>query len=127
MSSFVKVASRAELPPGGKKLVEVDGRAIAVFHCDGVFYAIDDICTHDGGPLAEGELFGGEKPWLWAVYVMRNNAWQVRIYPGHTRSIELTKDESGAAATAVAVSQIDRCGNESARKVQSVATTPGSR
>jgi 3-phenylpropionate/trans-cinnamate dioxygenase ferredoxin component len=60
MSSFVKVASRAELPPGGKKLVEVDGRAIAVFHCDGGFYAIDDICTHDGGPLAEGELFGCE-------------------------------------------------------------------
>ena len=60
MSAFVKVASRAELPPGSKKLVEVDGRAIAVFHCEGAFYAIDDVCTHDGGPLAEGELFGGE-------------------------------------------------------------------
>jgi 3-phenylpropionate/trans-cinnamate dioxygenase ferredoxin subunit len=60
MSSFVKVASRAELPPGSKKLVEVDGRAIAVFHCEGAFYAIDDVCTHDGGPLAEGELFGCE-------------------------------------------------------------------
>ena len=60
MSAFVKVASRAELPPGSKKLVEVDGRAIAVFHCEGAFYAIDDVCTHDGGPLAEGELFGCE-------------------------------------------------------------------
>jgi 3-phenylpropionate/trans-cinnamate dioxygenase ferredoxin subunit len=60
MSSFVKVATRAELPAGSKKLVEVDGRAIAVFHIDGAFYAIDDVCTHDGGPLAEGELMGCE-------------------------------------------------------------------
>ena len=60
MSSFVKVATRAELPAGGKKLVEVDGRAIAVFNVDGAFHAIDDVCTHDGGPLAEGELIGCE-------------------------------------------------------------------
>jgi 3-phenylpropionate/trans-cinnamate dioxygenase ferredoxin subunit len=60
MSSFVKVASRAELPPGSKKVVEVDGRALAVIHCEGGFYAIDDVCTHDGGPLAEGPLFGCE-------------------------------------------------------------------
>ena len=60
MSSFVKVATRAELPPGGKKLVEIDGRAIAVFNVDGGFYAIDDVCTHDGGPLADGELIGCE-------------------------------------------------------------------
>src|SRR5271156_3754062 len=60
MSSFVKVATREELPLGGKKLVEVDGRAIAVFNVDGAFHAIDDVCTHDGGPLAEGELIGCE-------------------------------------------------------------------
>jgi 3-phenylpropionate/trans-cinnamate dioxygenase ferredoxin component len=60
MASFVKVATRAELPPGGKKLADVDGRAIAVFHCDDGYYAIDDVCTHDGGPLAEGELMGCE-------------------------------------------------------------------
>jgi 3-phenylpropionate/trans-cinnamate dioxygenase ferredoxin component len=60
MSSFVKVTTRAELPPGGKKLVEIDGRAIAVFNIDGAFHAIDDVCTHDGGPLAEGELIGCE-------------------------------------------------------------------
>jgi 3-phenylpropionate/trans-cinnamate dioxygenase ferredoxin subunit len=60
MPSFVKVATRAELPPGSKKLAEVDGRPIAVFNVDGSFYAIDDVCTHDGGPLAEGELSGCE-------------------------------------------------------------------
>jgi 3-phenylpropionate/trans-cinnamate dioxygenase ferredoxin subunit len=60
MSSTVKVATLAELPAGGKKLVEIDGRAIAVFNVDGKYYAIDDVCTHDGGPLAEGELIGSE-------------------------------------------------------------------
>jgi 3-phenylpropionate/trans-cinnamate dioxygenase ferredoxin component len=60
MPSFVKVTSRRELPPGGKKLAEVDGRPIALFNVDGKFYAIDDVCTHDGGPLAEGQLLGCE-------------------------------------------------------------------
>jgi 3-phenylpropionate/trans-cinnamate dioxygenase ferredoxin component len=60
MSAFIKIASRSELPPGGKKLVELDGQAIAVFNIDDVFYAIDDVCTHDGGPLADGKLIGCE-------------------------------------------------------------------
>jgi 3-phenylpropionate/trans-cinnamate dioxygenase ferredoxin subunit len=60
MDQFVKVATRAELPPGAKTLAEVDGRAIALFNLDGCVYAIDDVCTHDGGPLADGELEGAE-------------------------------------------------------------------
>jgi 3-phenylpropionate/trans-cinnamate dioxygenase ferredoxin subunit len=60
MAEFVKVATRSELPPGGKVLAEVDGHPIAVFNVDGQIYAIDDVCTHDGGPLAEGELDGVE-------------------------------------------------------------------
>jgi 3-phenylpropionate/trans-cinnamate dioxygenase ferredoxin component len=60
MAAFVKVARRSEISPGGKKLVEVDGRPIAVFNVDGSFHAIDDVCTHDGGPLAEGDLQGAE-------------------------------------------------------------------
>jgi 3-phenylpropionate/trans-cinnamate dioxygenase ferredoxin subunit len=58
MTQALKVANRSELPLGGKILLEVDGRAIALFNVEGVFYAIDDVCTHDGGPLAEGELHG---------------------------------------------------------------------
>jgi 3-phenylpropionate/trans-cinnamate dioxygenase ferredoxin subunit len=60
MADFVKVSTRAELPPGERKLVDSDGRPIAVFNVEGVYYAIDDVCTHDGGPLAEGELLGAE-------------------------------------------------------------------
>ncbi len=60
MAEFVKVAGASELPPGGKKLLDLDGRAVALFNVGGTFYAIDDVCTHDGGPLAEGELHGCE-------------------------------------------------------------------
>ncbi len=60
MADFVKVAQVSELPPGGKRLVDINGRAVALFNVDGQLYAIDDVCTHDGGPLAEGELHGCE-------------------------------------------------------------------
>jgi 3-phenylpropionate/trans-cinnamate dioxygenase ferredoxin subunit len=60
MAEFVRVGRVDELPPGGKLLADLDGRAIAVFNVDGEFYAIDDVCTHDGGPLAEGDLEGCE-------------------------------------------------------------------
>jgi 3-phenylpropionate/trans-cinnamate dioxygenase ferredoxin subunit len=58
MTQALKAARCSELPPGGKILLEIDGRAIALFNVDGTFYAIDDVCTHDGGPLAEGDLVG---------------------------------------------------------------------
>lgn len=56
MPEFVRVAAVGEVPDPGKTLVEVDGDMVALFHVGGVFYAIDDVCTHDGGPLADGEL-----------------------------------------------------------------------
>ena len=60
MSQFFKVARSSEIPPGSKKLVDVDGYPVALFNVNGTFYAIEDVCTHDGGPLAEGELEGEE-------------------------------------------------------------------
>ena len=60
MSQFFKVAEVCKLPPGGKKIVEVDGFPVAVFNVGGEFYAIEDVCTHDGAPLAEGEVEGDE-------------------------------------------------------------------
>jgi 3-phenylpropionate/trans-cinnamate dioxygenase ferredoxin subunit len=56
MSDFVPVAKVSEIPDPGKKLVEVDERLVVVIHNAGKFYAIDDVCTHDGGPLDQGEL-----------------------------------------------------------------------
>lgn len=56
MPEFVKVATVSEVPDPGKTLVEVDDRVVALFHVGGEFFAIDDVCTHDGGPLSDGTL-----------------------------------------------------------------------
>lgn len=59
MGKFVKVATQAELKDlRGGKLVEANGQTIALFVVDGKYYAIENSCTHVGGPLAEGELEG---------------------------------------------------------------------
>ena len=51
------VCKLADLPAGEMRLVEAGGRKIGVFHgADGGFYAIEDRCSHDDGPLAEGEF-----------------------------------------------------------------------
>jgi len=55
---FVPVAAASEVPDPGKLLVEVDDRLVALFHVGGQWFALDDVCTHDGGPLAEGKLEG---------------------------------------------------------------------
>ncbi len=55
---FVRVAKVSDIADPGKLIVEVDDRLVVVFHVDGKFYAIDDVCTHDGGPLGEGQLEG---------------------------------------------------------------------
>ncbi|HMN26923.1 MAG TPA: non-heme iron oxygenase ferredoxin subunit [Caldilineaceae bacterium] len=59
MSEFIKVAVVDEIPVGGRKLVEVDSVQVALFNLDGTIYAIEDVCTHDGGPLIEGVLVNG--------------------------------------------------------------------
>ena len=56
MTEFIHVADAVDVPDPGKILVEVEGEMIALFHVSGSFYAIDDVCTHDGGPLVDGEL-----------------------------------------------------------------------
>ena len=58
MPDFIRVASVSELADPGKMLVEVDDRMIALFRVQGKIYAIDDVCTHDGGELAGGAVEG---------------------------------------------------------------------
>jgi len=58
MPNYIKVARAADIPPGAKKIVEVDGVEIVVVNLNGVFHALEDVCTHDGGPLGEGKLEG---------------------------------------------------------------------
>jgi 3-phenylpropionate/trans-cinnamate dioxygenase ferredoxin component len=53
----ISVCPTAELAEGEMRLVEADGRKIGVFRCaGGELYAIEDRCSHDDGPLAEGEF-----------------------------------------------------------------------
>ena len=58
MANFVKVAQTSEAPPGQGICVEVEDKRIAIFNVDGAFHAMDDVCSHQGGPLGEGELEG---------------------------------------------------------------------
>ena len=55
-TNTIDVCPAAELPAGTSRIVEADGRKIGVFNCDGALYAIEDRCSHDDGPLAEGEF-----------------------------------------------------------------------
>lgn len=50
------VCTIEELPAGARKIIEVEDLKIGVFNCDGELFAIEDRCSHDDGPLAEGEL-----------------------------------------------------------------------
>ncbi len=59
MDEYVKVATVDDIPPGERLLVELDGIRIAIFNLDGAYYAIEDVCTHDGGPLVDGEILKG--------------------------------------------------------------------
>ena len=70
MSDFIKIATVDEIAPGQAKLVEVNGNEIALFNIGGQFHAIDNNCTHVGGPLCEGEISGSEVtcPWHGATF-----------------------------------------------------------
>jgi 3-phenylpropionate/trans-cinnamate dioxygenase ferredoxin subunit len=52
------VASADEIPPGGRKIVDVAGRSIGVFNLDGEYFALRNRCPHQGGRLCEGKLWG---------------------------------------------------------------------
>jgi len=53
---IIDVCPVNELPPGQMRLVEWEDLEIGVFNCSGQVYAIEDRCSHDNGPLVEGEL-----------------------------------------------------------------------
>jgi nitrite reductase (NADH) small subunit len=85
----VKVAIKDELPDGEGRVVEAGGKTLAIFNVGGVFYAIDNTCTHRGGPLGEGELSGTVVTcpwhgWRWDVTTganANNPAVKVTCFP----------------------------------------------
>ncbi len=60
MGDWVEVCSKNEVGPGQHKVVDVDGAMVAVFNLNGDFYAIEDVCTHDGSEIAIGCIIGDD-------------------------------------------------------------------
>ena len=79
MATLTKVATKADIPTGSGKVVEVGGKQVAVFNCDGTFYAIDNTCKHRGGPLGEGSLSNTTVtcPWHGWEYDVTSGACQM--------------------------------------------------
>ncbi len=54
MPDFIAVAKTSEIPASGKLLVEIDEQLVVLLRIGENYYCLDDVCTHDGGPLSEG-------------------------------------------------------------------------
>ena len=60
MADWVAVANVGDIKPGQIKTFTVDGHPILMANWEGTLFATQDVCTHDGGPLGDGELVDGE-------------------------------------------------------------------
>jgi nitrite reductase/ring-hydroxylating ferredoxin subunit len=77
MPGWVKMATLDELPPGGSKECEHEGRIFALFNVDGTISCIDGICPHQGGPLADGVIEGTIVTCPW-------HGWQFDVRTGRS-------------------------------------------
>ncbi len=66
----VKIAKVDQVPPGTGKVVRAGEKILALFNLNGTFYAIDNRCTHVGGPLGEGKVEGNRVtcPWHGSIF-----------------------------------------------------------
>ncbi len=96
-----RVGTTADVPPGSVRVFEVNGHSIALANLDGVFYAVDNLCTHDNGPLGEGRLWDGtiECPRHGARFDIQTGAVKalpavrpVRTYPVQVDGNEVSVD-----------------------------------
>lgn len=60
MSDWFDIVAEEAIAEGEHMVVDLDGTDIAVFKRDGQYYAIEDVCTHDGAEIASGEIEGDE-------------------------------------------------------------------
>jgi nitrite reductase (NADH) small subunit len=73
--AFVRAVKKAEVPPGMIRELQLDGKVIALANVEGKLYAINNICLHRGGPLAQGELSGHTVTCPW-------HGWQYDVTNG---------------------------------------------
>jgi 3-phenylpropionate/trans-cinnamate dioxygenase ferredoxin component len=97
MGRFVKAARKSELPENDGTYVEVEGNRIALFNLDGKIYAIDNTCTHMGGPLSLGLVQKDEVecPWHGSRFDIKTG--EVRVFPAKegvaTYRVRVTGDD----------------------------------
>ena len=74
MLTFQKVANRKDLREGSLLRVDLNGKPIVLAVVQGKVYAMDAVCSHEGGPLEDGSLEGYELkcPWHYALFDVRN-------------------------------------------------------
>jgi nitrite reductase (NADH) small subunit len=75
MAEFRTVCQAEELPDGESRTVEIGGKLIALFHSDGRYFAIDDVCPHMGASLGGGYVENGIVTCPW-------HAWRFRLADG---------------------------------------------
>jgi len=100
---FVTVARADELLPGQSRLVTVNGRMVGLFNIGGVYHAIDNVCLHRGGPLAEGRLGGRIVTCPW-------HGWQYDVTTGvlvQDPSVGVTKHETRVVGNDVQIRLTD--------------------
>ena len=91
MAEFAKAIAKADLTAGHGVMVELQGKKIALFNVDGAFHAMDDTCTHAGGPLSDGELDGTVVtcPWHGATFDIKTGSVLDPPAPDGVRSYEV--------------------------------------
>ena len=75
MSDFISVAKTTDVPPGEGRVFEVNRTPVAVFNVDGAFYALDNTCIHQGGPLGDGMCDANTVTCPW-------HGWQYNVTTG---------------------------------------------
>jgi NAD(P)H-dependent nitrite reductase small subunit len=80
MAEFVEVCNVVDIPAGTGKMFEIGREEIGVFNVEGTFYAIDNLCPHEGGPMADGPVKGN-------IVTCPLHGWQCNVITGE--SLEL--------------------------------------
>ncbi len=96
MAEYVAVAKVSDLAAGSGMVVDVNGKAVALFNVGGTFFAMDNTCRHRGGPLGEGMLEGSVVtcPWhMWEYDVRTGESCANRTIKVATYAVQVEGDE----------------------------------
>ena len=83
----------AELPPGKRKIIDIDGKSIGVFNVHGTYYALRNICPHQFAPLCEGAITGTTLPSKPGEYLYAREGEIIRC-PWHGWEFDITTGKS---------------------------------